>query len=68
MMLILLRPQMAESDLAHGDTSGIRTTLRPRSVADKAAVAAALRDKVWPLIEVGATGPSRSPRASSRTG
>jgi len=29
------------------------STLRPRSVADKAAIATALREKVWPLIEVG---------------
>jgi putative PIG3 family NAD(P)H quinone oxidoreductase len=27
------------------------STLRPRSVADKAAIARALREKVWPLIE-----------------
>ncbi len=27
------------------------STLRPRSVADKAAIARALRDRVWPLIE-----------------
>ncbi len=27
------------------------STLRPRSVADKAAIAQALRDKVWPLFE-----------------
>jgi putative PIG3 family NAD(P)H quinone oxidoreductase len=28
------------------------STLRPRSVADKAAIAQALRDKVWPLFEL----------------
>ena len=27
------------------------STLRPRPVADKAAIASALREKVWPLIE-----------------
>jgi putative PIG3 family NAD(P)H quinone oxidoreductase len=33
------------------------STLRPRSVAEKGAIAAALRDKVWPLIEAGKVGP-----------
>jgi putative PIG3 family NAD(P)H quinone oxidoreductase len=33
------------------------STLRPRSVADKGAIAAALRANVWPLIEAGAVGP-----------
>jgi NADPH:quinone reductase len=33
------------------------STLRPRSVADKAAIAAALRAKVWPLIEAGTIRP-----------
>jgi putative PIG3 family NAD(P)H quinone oxidoreductase len=33
------------------------STLRPRSVADKAAMAVALRDKVWPLIEAGTVRP-----------
>jgi NADPH2:quinone reductase len=33
------------------------STLRPRSVADKAAIAAALRDKVWPLLEAGEVKP-----------
>ena len=33
------------------------STLRPRSVAFKAAIAARLRDKVWPLIESGAIRP-----------
>jgi NADPH:quinone reductase len=33
------------------------STLRPRSVADKAAMAGALRDKVWPLIEAGKVRP-----------
>ncbi len=32
-------------------------TLRPRSVAAKAAIAAALREKVWPLLEAGAIKP-----------
>ncbi len=33
------------------------STLRPRSVQDKAAIAGALRAKVWPLIEAGRIAP-----------
>jgi putative PIG3 family NAD(P)H quinone oxidoreductase len=33
------------------------STLRPRSVEDKAAIARALRDKVWPLLEGGQVRP-----------
>jgi NADPH2:quinone reductase len=33
------------------------STLRPRSVADKGAIAAALRAKVWPLLAAGRVGP-----------
>ncbi len=33
------------------------STLRPRSVAEKGAIAKALREKVWPLIEAGKIGP-----------
>ncbi len=33
------------------------STLRPRSVAEKGAIAQALRQKVWPLIEAGKVGP-----------
>ncbi len=33
------------------------STLRPRPVADKAAIAEALRQHVWPLIEAGAVKP-----------
>ena len=33
------------------------STLRPRPVAFKAAIAAALRDKVWPLLELGRIKP-----------
>jgi len=33
------------------------STLRPRSVADKAAIAASLREKVWPLLETGKVKP-----------
>lgn len=33
------------------------STLRPQSVAAKAAIARALREKIWPLIEAGAVRP-----------
>ncbi|MDH3232004.1 MAG: NAD(P)H-quinone oxidoreductase [Alphaproteobacteria bacterium] len=33
------------------------STLRPRSVADKGAIAASLREHVWPLIEAGKVRP-----------
>ena len=33
------------------------STLRPRSVADKAAIANSLREKVWPLLEAGKVTP-----------
>ena len=33
------------------------STLRPRTVAEKGAIAAALRERVWPLIESGRIGP-----------
>jgi NADPH2:quinone reductase len=33
------------------------STLRPRSVAEKGAIASALRERVWPLLESGAVGP-----------
>ncbi|MEL6219336.1 MAG: NAD(P)H-quinone oxidoreductase [Pseudomonadota bacterium] len=33
------------------------STLRPRSVAEKGAIADALRGRVWPLIEAGRVGP-----------
>ncbi len=33
------------------------STLRPRSVAEKGAIATALRDKVWPLLEAGQVRP-----------
>jgi NADPH:quinone reductase-like Zn-dependent oxidoreductase len=33
------------------------STLRPRSVVDKAAIASSLREKVWPLLEVGKIKP-----------
>jgi NADPH2:quinone reductase len=33
------------------------STLRPRSVAEKGAIAAALRREVWPLLEAGEVKP-----------
>ena len=36
------------------------STLRPRPVADKAAIAAALEEKVWPLLAAGASSRSIS--------
>jgi NADPH2:quinone reductase len=33
------------------------STLRPRSVAEKAAIAAALREKIWPLLDRGEVKP-----------
>jgi putative PIG3 family NAD(P)H quinone oxidoreductase len=33
------------------------STLRPRSVAEKGAIATALRERVWPLLESGAVAP-----------
>jgi NADPH:quinone reductase len=33
------------------------STLRPRSTADKSAIASALREKVWPLLEAGKIKP-----------
>lgn len=33
------------------------STLRPRSVADKAAIARSLREKVWPLLDAGTVKP-----------
>ena len=33
------------------------STLRPRTVAQKGAIADALRESVWPLIEAGRIGP-----------
>jgi putative PIG3 family NAD(P)H quinone oxidoreductase len=33
------------------------STLRPRSIADKAAIASALREQVWPLLTAGSVAP-----------
>jgi len=33
------------------------STMRPRSAAQKGAIAEALRERVWPLLEAGRCGP-----------
>jgi NADPH:quinone reductase-like Zn-dependent oxidoreductase len=35
----------------------VASTLRARSVAEKGAIAAAIRQEVWPLLESGAVSP-----------
>lgn len=52
--------QGSKVDLRHMSQRRIRhmgSTLRPRTVAEKGAIAAALREKVWPLIEAGQIRP-----------
>jgi NADPH2:quinone reductase len=52
--------QGAKADLRYMSQRRIRhmgSTLRPRTVPEKAAIAAALREKVWPLIEAGQIRP-----------
>jgi NADPH2:quinone reductase len=46
-----LRPLMMKRLIHTG------STLRPRSIAEKAAIAAALHEKVWPLLEAGRCKP-----------
>jgi NADPH2:quinone reductase len=46
-----LRPVMVKRLTVTG------STMRPRTTAEKGAIAAALRDKVWPLLEAGRCGP-----------
>ena len=49
------------------------STMRPRTTAQKGAIAAALREKVWPLLDAGRCAPgdrpasSRSPKPPRRT-
>jgi NADPH2:quinone reductase len=45
------------SDILYRRLTITGSTLRPRSVEYKTQIAAALRDKVWPLIEAGAIRP-----------
>ncbi len=52
--------QGSKADLRYMSQRRIRhmgSTLRPRTVAEKAAIATALRAKVWPLIEAGQIRP-----------
>ena len=52
--------QGAKADLRYMSQRRVRhmgSTLRPRTVAEKGAIAAALREKVWPLIEAGRIRP-----------
>ena len=52
--------QGAKVDLRYMSQRRVRhmgSTLRPRTVAEKGAIAAALREKVWPLIEAGLIRP-----------
>ena len=49
------------------------STMRPRTTAQKGAIAAALRAKVWPVLDAGRCAPvihrsSRWPRPPRRTG
>ena len=52
--------QGSKADLRYMSQRRIRhmgSTLRPRTVAEKGAIATALREKVWPLIEAGQIRP-----------
>jgi NADPH2:quinone reductase len=58
--IAFLEGSKAEIDVApimvkHQTLTG--STLRPRTVAEKGIIAAALREKVWPLVEAGKLGP-----------
>jgi putative PIG3 family NAD(P)H quinone oxidoreductase len=58
--IAFLQGSKATLDLAHvmvRRQTITGSTLRPRPVADKAAIARNLRDKVWPLIEAGKVRP-----------
>jgi NADPH:quinone reductase len=57
--IAVLRGQKAAIDLPIMTKRLIRTgsTLRPRSAAEKAVIADALRAKVWPLLEAGRCRP-----------
>ncbi len=44
------------------------STLRPRSVAEKGQIAAALRQEVWPLLEQGRVKPDHLPDVSPQRG
>jgi len=58
--IAFLEGSKAEIDLVHvmmKRQTLTGSTLRPRSVAEKGAIAAALHEKVWPLLEAGKVGP-----------
>jgi len=58
--IALMRGAKAELDLARVMTRRLSitgSTLRPQSTGVKAAIAAALRDKVWPLLAAGEIAP-----------
>jgi putative PIG3 family NAD(P)H quinone oxidoreductase len=58
--IALMRGARGELDLARVVTRRLTvtgSTLRPQSVAAKAAIAAALRERVWPLIAAGRIAP-----------
>lgn len=58
--IALMRGTKGELDLARVMTRRLTvtgSTLRPQSVAAKAAIAVALREKVWPLIAAGEIAP-----------
>jgi putative PIG3 family NAD(P)H quinone oxidoreductase len=58
--IAFLRGQKAELDLLHVMQRRLTitgSTLRPRSVAEKAAIARCLRERIWPEIEAGRIRP-----------
>jgi putative PIG3 family NAD(P)H quinone oxidoreductase len=58
--IAFLRGQKAELDLLHVMQRRLTitgSTLRPRSVAEKAAIARSLRERIWPEIEAGRIRP-----------
>ena len=53
-------PKVEKFDLTHVMTKRLTitgSTMRPRSTAEKGAIAAELREKIWPLLEAGRAGP-----------
>jgi NADPH2:quinone reductase len=53
-------PKVEKFDLTHVMTKRLTitgSTMRPRSSEEKAAIAKALHETVWPLLEAGRTGP-----------
>jgi len=59
-LLAMLGGPKAELNLAQVMVRRLQitgSTLRPRSDADKAGIAAELREQVWPLLEAGVIGP-----------